>query len=87
MDKHQQPLVSIIVLNYNAKEFLINCIDSIFHSNYQNFEVILVDNNSNDNSFDICKKNHPEINLIVNQIWDTVVEIILASNKQKENSL
>lgn len=67
MDENQQPLVSIIVLNYNAKEFLINCIDSIFHSNYQNFEVILVDNNSNDNSFHICKKNHPEINLIVNK--------------------
>ena len=66
MNENQQPLVSIVVLNYNAKEFLINCIDSIFHSNYQNFEVILVDNNSNDNSFHICKKNYPEINLIVN---------------------
>lgn len=67
MDKNQQPLVSIIVLNYNAKDLLINCIDSIFKSNYRNFEVILVDNNSDDNSFQICKNNHPEINLILNK--------------------
>jgi len=63
----EEPLVSIIVLNYNAKEFLINCIDSIFKSNYQNFEVILVDNDSEDDTFQICKKNHSEINLIVNK--------------------
>ena len=67
MNKNQQPLVSIIILNYNAKKILINCIDSIFQSNYQNFEVILVDNNSEDNSFEICKNNHSEINLIVNK--------------------
>ena len=67
MTEHEQPLVSIIVLNFNAKNFLIKCINSIFQSNYQNFEVILVDNASEDNTYKICKKNHPEINLIVNQ--------------------
>ena len=67
MDENQQPLVSIIVLNYNAKDILIDCIDSVFQSNYQNFEVILVDNDSDDNSFEICKKNYPEIKLIVNK--------------------
>ena len=67
MDENQQPLVSIIVLNYNAKNLLVNCIDSIFKSNYRNLEVILVDNHSDDDSFEICKNNHPEINLILNK--------------------
>ena len=62
-----QPLVSVIVLNFNAKEFLVNCIDSIFDSNYQNFEVILVDNASNDQTYQICKEKHSRINLIINE--------------------
>ena len=51
LNDNQQPLVSIIVLNYNSKEILIDCIDSIFESNYQNYEVIFVDDGSSDNSF------------------------------------
>ena len=48
-------------------EFLVNCIDSIFDSNYQNFEVILVDNASSDQTYQICKEKHPKINLIINE--------------------
>ena len=67
MTENIQPLVSVIVLNFNAKEFLVNCIDSIFDSNYQNFEVILVDNASNDQTYQICKEKHSRINLIINE--------------------
>ena len=67
MTENIQPLVSVIVLNFNAKEFLVNCIDSIFDSNYQNFEVILVDNASSDQTYQICKEKHPKINLIINE--------------------
>ena len=67
MTENIQPLVSVIVLNFNAKEFLVNCIDSIFDSNYQNFEVILVDNASNDQTYQICKEKYPKINLIINE--------------------
>ena len=67
MAENIQPLVSVIVLNFNAKEFLVNCIDSIFDSNYQNFEVILVDNASSDQTYQICKEKHPKINLIINE--------------------
>ena len=66
MTENIQPLVSVIVLNFNAKEFLVNCIDSIFDSNYQNFEVILVDNASNDNSHIECKKKFPQLRLVEN---------------------
>ena len=67
MNENLQPLVSIVVLNFNAKDFLIKCIDSIFQSQYKDFEVILVDNASEDDTYKICKENHPEINLIINQ--------------------
>tara|TARA_B110000014_G_C20125228_1_gene598769 strand:- start:874 stop:1920 length:1047 start_codon:yes stop_codon:yes gene_type:complete len=67
LNENLQPLVSIVVLNFNAKDFLIKCIDSIFQSQYKDFEVILVDNASEDDTYKICKENHPEINLIINQ--------------------
>ena len=61
------PLVSIIILNYNAGELLMNCIKSIIESNYLNYEIILVDNNSTDQSHIKCKKKFEQIKLIENE--------------------
>ena len=49
------PLVSVIVLNYNGLAYIRNCLDSVLNTKYPSLEVILVDNNSNDGSFEICK--------------------------------
>ena len=59
----KKPLVSIIILNYNAGELLINCVESVFQTEYSNFEVIVVDNISSDNSHKKCKEKF-EIQLI-----------------------
>ena len=64
---NEQPLISIIVLNYNAGELLLNCIDSIKKSVYKNLEIIVVDNISTDKSQEICKEKHPDIKLIQNK--------------------
>ncbi len=63
----QESLVSIIVLNYNAGELLLNCIRSIKKSTYDNFEIIVVDNISHDNSHIKCKEEFPDIKLIQNK--------------------
>ena len=39
--------ISIVILNYNSSKYTIDCIDSILSSSYQNYEIIVVDNNSN----------------------------------------
>jgi len=65
MDKKN--LVSIIVLNYNAGELLLNCIESIKKSSYQNIEIIVVDNISSDGSQTKCKENFPDVKLIQNK--------------------
>ena len=58
----QEPLVSIIILNYNFGDLLLKCVESIKNSNYTNYEIIVVDNASKDN-------NHPRlVTLIVNKI-------------------
>ena len=63
---NENPLVSVIVLNYNAGELLLNCIESVKKSTYKNLEIIMVDNISTDKSQTICKENYPDIKLIQN---------------------
>jgi GT2 family glycosyltransferase len=44
------PAISIIILNYNGKKYLRDCIDSVLRQDEQNFEIIFVDNGSSDGS-------------------------------------
>jgi len=64
---NMKPLISIIILNYNAGNLLIDCVSSIEKSIYTNFEIILVDNISKDNSHKKCKGKFPTIKLIENK--------------------
>lgn len=61
MNLDNKPLVSIIILNYNAGQLLIDCVESILKTNYPNYEVIVVDNASKDNSQTKCKERFPTI--------------------------
>jgi len=48
------PLVSIIVPVYNAESFIKRCIDSILRQTFTNYELLLIDDGSNDSSGVIC---------------------------------
>lgn len=50
------PLISVIVPNYNHENYLKKRLDSIFNQTYQNFEVILLDDCSTDNSRQILSE-------------------------------
>lgn len=63
----KQPLVSIIIVNYNGKEYLNECITSLLNQTYQDFEIILVDNKSSDDSLDFVSHNFPDVRLIRNE--------------------
>ena len=67
MEKISQPLVSIIILNYNAGQLLFDCCESILKTNYNKFEIIVVDNASVDESHRKCKEKFEEIRLIENE--------------------
>ena len=51
-------LVSVIIPTYNRAEMLCECVDSILNSTYKNLEVIIVDNNSTDNTKELVKKKY-----------------------------
>lgn len=61
--------VSIIVPNYNHSRFLEERLESIFSQTFQDFEVILLDDSSTDNSVEVLKRyaTHPKVReLLVN---------------------
>ena len=47
--------ISIIILNYNGKQYLKECLNSVFAQSYTDFEVILFDNNSSDGSVEYLR--------------------------------
>jgi GT2 family glycosyltransferase len=60
----QDPLISIIIVNYNGKKYLEECLNSIYSGSYKNFEIIVVDNNSSDGSPKFVKNEFPKVKLI-----------------------
>lgn len=57
-----EPLVSVIIPTYNREKIISNSIFSVLNQTYKNFELIIVDDCSTDNTVDVVKKiNDPRI--------------------------
>ena len=50
------PLISIIIPVYNSEKYLKECLDSIINQTYNNLEIIIIDDESSDNTIDIINK-------------------------------
>lgn len=57
-------LVSIIVVNWNGRNLLQDCLGAILDQSYQNYEIIVVDNASQDDSVDFITKRYPRVKVI-----------------------
>lgn len=62
-----EPLISIIVPAYNSKKTIKKCIESLLVINYQNYEIIIVDDGSTDNTKEILSEYKDRIHIIENQ--------------------
>ena len=65
MNVNKNPLVSIILINYNGSADTIECVESLSKVNYNNVKIIVVDNASTDNSVEILKQNLNQDNVII----------------------
>ena len=61
-----RPKVAIIILNWNGKEDTIECLESLKHITYPNYEILLVDNGSTDGSVECFRERYPGMEIIEN---------------------
>ena len=60
--------VAIVICNYNKREYVISCIESILKSNFKNYDLIVVDNASTDDSVAVIRENYGDrLTLLVNE--------------------
>jgi GT2 family glycosyltransferase len=62
-----QPLVSVLVLNWNGEKVIRQSLESIRRLTYPNVERIVIDNNSTDSSIEIIRREFPEFQLLRNR--------------------
>ncbi|MCK4353151.1 glycosyltransferase family 2 protein [candidate division WOR-3 bacterium] len=55
---------SIIIPNWNGKKFLETCLDSLRSQTFRDFEIIVIDNGSRDESAEFIKNNYPKTKII-----------------------
>jgi GT2 family glycosyltransferase len=65
MDRNS--LIYIIILSYKGSKYILKLLHSIYQSSYNNFTVLLVDNNSEDDTVKTVKKHFPTCKVIVNK--------------------
>src|SRR5579862_2506920 len=56
MNRTSQPLVSIVTPVYNGAEFFVECIESVLAQTHHNWEYIIVNNCSTDESLNIAER-------------------------------
>lgn len=78
MGTSENPELSIIILNYNVKDLLLNCLESIFKNKQSlrsgdlktkedKWQIIVVDNASSDGSVEAVKKHYPQAEIIASK--------------------
>ncbi|MGE0132670.1 MAG: glycosyltransferase family 2 protein [Blastocatellales bacterium] len=60
----RQPLVYIIVLNYRMREQVVNCVRSLLQISYPNYQIVVVDNKSEDGIEEVFGREFPSVTVI-----------------------
>ena len=56
--------ISIVIVTWNNEKDISECLESVFNQSYNNFQVILVDNNSTDNTVSIVSEKFPKVTVL-----------------------
>ena len=58
------PHIKILILNWNGRHLLKPCLESVIAIDYPNFSVLVIDNNSSDESREMVKENYPSVEML-----------------------
>ena len=53
--------VKILILNWNGKELLKPCMESVLKIDFEHYSVLVIDNGSRDNSLEMVKENYTQV--------------------------
>lgn len=59
--------ITVIILTYNSIKFIPSCLDSVVAQEYEDFEIIIIDNGSKDGTVSLIKEKYPQAMLIENE--------------------
>jgi GT2 family glycosyltransferase len=81
--KNKKKLITVFTVNWNGKKWLEKFLKSLEAQTYNNLEILVVDNNSTDDSVSYVQKNFPQVKIVQNS---TNVGLAKATNIGVENS-
>lgn len=59
--------ISVVIVSFNSSKFIKSCLDSVYGQDYNDYEVIVVDNGSRDGTGEFIKQHYSEVILIENK--------------------
>lgn len=60
----RDPQLSVIIPNWNGASLLPSCLESLRQQTYDDFEIVVVDNASTDESLDLLSREYPEVQVV-----------------------
>ncbi|WP_456277647.1 glycosyltransferase family 2 protein [Bacillus sp. AK128] len=80
--------IAVVICNWNKKEDVLNCIESVLSSSFKDLDIIVVDNASSDESVEAIRRTYPtQVKLLVNNVnlggsggFNTGIKWALANN-------
>ena len=77
ISRDEQPLVSVVTPVYNGADYIAECIESVLKQTYENWEYVIVDNCSTDDTLEIARgyeAREPRIRIVTPDVFVGVVE-------------
>lgn len=81
------PQVSIYMSMYNASKYLRECIDSVLTQTFKDFEFLIVDDGSNDDSMEIVKSYHDNRIRLIQNTHDYIGSLNMLLDEARGNIL
>ena len=51
-----EPIATVLIANYNNSKYIDQCLESVVSQSYKKIEILVVDDNSSDNSLEVLSK-------------------------------